>query len=114
MVRIHRSAFHRLFDQRYGLHPVGRFWNRGQRRFLQSRRKAIELLKAHDEGTPLVWIDAVWRTRHQQRSIGMHANNLDLKGDKLAANCDIVFPYLMRTSESRLQLDWTFQRAGRR
>ena len=91
--------------QRRRLRPIGGLGNGRQCGLSKTRRKPVEVLKAHDERAPAVRIDAVGLAGHEDGAVGVHAHNLDFKRDQIAACGRVVLRQAVRAGQPRLQLD---------
>jgi len=74
--------------------------------------EAIELAEAHQNGSPLVGVDAIFLSGYEDRWIDMGANDADLKGDGTGVFVRTMAEG-MRGFEDGLKLDGALRDAGR-
>ena len=82
-------------------------------RFMNLVAEAVVSLEAHDQRAPLVGIDPIGYTLHQDVRVNVNARHADFEADDPTASDIIVFHEIMFRGNDALHLDRTFQDAGR-
>src|SRR5258705_4739049 len=80
---------------------------------MDHRTEPEELAEAHDEWTPLLRIDAIGVTTHDDRLVEVNAYDPHLERDQGAASLHVALGETMLTFQHRLELHRTFPHARR-